>query len=781
MTSPAQILAQQLATFGTSGSFATRFTVEADPQLNVEGVGEVQLPINIHTAHQLCAVARPASHGYKDETRLDPRVRDTWEIPAKSLRFAAPQWPEVLDRALTRISYDLGLPSGITLEAELHNLLVYAPGQFFAVHQDSEKTDGMLGTLVVTLPSTFTGGEFVISHQGQTLRTRDSAGKLGMVAFYADCHHEVRPVKQGYRVVLTWNLIARGDTPVADLAEQDLVALADAVRNFWLTPPPPRWRSDTGRTPPERLVYLLDHQYTPAGLSWTHLKGADAQRATALRRVAERLDAEIFLALADVHEIWSAENDYRTAGRWEEVDDENEDDGEDGSNTGDPVLSELIDSEIELRHAIAPDGSRLAAETDFAAEAELCMNRLSVDCAPFRSEYEGYMGNEGNTVDRWYHRAAVVMWPRERAFTIRARQSPRWGIEQIAERLGAGDSVQASQWVQSMLPFWTRSVARDEHLFADTLAVTAALDDASAAAALLVPFALSQLTPDMAAQMLQLLERHGLDWCQERLQQWAKAPLGDENQLHWMTHSLPSLVDAWSTAASEEVRALVAALLADCSAWLRERHANIQRYDGGNARQKALEASSPVLLALIRCSHVAGLTALRQQLVGSLHSGELPLQVSLAVLRAADTDTISTQVLAPILAPVHAFCTQALAAALMRAERADDDWSIQWPEGDSRLGELSDILQRFLASPVQRRLAWPLAKARRQLVHQFIDRHELPVLHQTQRIGRPFTLMLEKTSALFEREAAKRRQCASGLDWLRQTASRFSQSRAEER
>jgi hypothetical protein len=29
-------------------------------------------------------------------------------------------------------------------------MLVYAPGQFFAPHQDSEKTDDMIGTLVVS-------------------------------------------------------------------------------------------------------------------------------------------------------------------------------------------------------------------------------------------------------------------------------------------------------------------------------------------------------------------------------------------------------------------------------------------------------------------------------------------------------------------------------------------------------------------------------------------------------------------------------------------------------
>ena len=63
------------------------------------------------------------------------------------------------------------------------------------------------------------------------------------------------------------------------------------------------------RSPPDRLVYLLDHEYTRRGLQWNRLKNADAQRAAALQEVARELDCEIFLALADVHETWSCEDE----------------------------------------------------------------------------------------------------------------------------------------------------------------------------------------------------------------------------------------------------------------------------------------------------------------------------------------------------------------------------------------------------------------------------------------------------------------------------------------
>ena len=59
-----------------------------------------------------------------------------------------------------------------------------------------------------------------------------------------------------------------------------------------------------GRTdpdPPNRLVYLLDHEYTQRGLNWNRLKGVDAERA-ALLRAAQRAGRQAVLALAEVKE-----------------------------------------------------------------------------------------------------------------------------------------------------------------------------------------------------------------------------------------------------------------------------------------------------------------------------------------------------------------------------------------------------------------------------------------------------------------------------------------------
>ncbi len=40
------------------------------------------------------------------------------------------------------------------------------------------------------------------------------------------------------------------------------------------------------------------------------------------------------------------------------------------------------------------------------------------DWKPTSEEYEGYTGNAGNTLDRWYHRSAIVLWHRDHHFDV---------------------------------------------------------------------------------------------------------------------------------------------------------------------------------------------------------------------------------------------------------------------------------------------------------------------------------------------------------------------------
>jgi hypothetical protein len=72
----------------------------------------------------------------------------------------------------------------------------------------------------------------------------------------------------------------------------------------------------------------------------------------------------------------------------------------------------------------------------------------------------------------------------------------------------------------------------------------------------------------------------------------------------------------------------------------------------------------------------------------------------------------------------------------------------------------------FLDDKSRRAFEWPLAKQGRQHVHSRIDAAELPVTHQTRRQGRPYTLVLTKTDALFARDQEARIRDETDLEWL---------------
>jgi len=164
---PRQRLATVLGTTSNRGAFSARRTAAPDGlRIDVAGVGTLSVPVTAAQARQLLAIARPAQYGLGEQTLTDARVRHTWEVP-KSRVTIDKQWRnQTLTPMLAQLRDDLGLPEGCRLKAELHSVLVYASGQFFVPHQDSEKSDAMVGTLSVILPGSSQGGALIIEHAG---------------------------------------------------------------------------------------------------------------------------------------------------------------------------------------------------------------------------------------------------------------------------------------------------------------------------------------------------------------------------------------------------------------------------------------------------------------------------------------------------------------------------------------------------------------------------------------------------------------------------------------
>jgi hypothetical protein len=758
-TSPRARFADLLGASATGGSFSARRTARADGlRLEVAGVGPIALPVSAPQAKQLCLIGRPARFGKGEQTLLDAAVRDTWEIPKSRLKIDQPTWKATLRPILDHLRADLGLPPECRLAAQFHSMLVYAPGQFFAPHQDSEKADAMIGTLVMTLPSASVGGALVIEHAGQSVTYRPSKSSLSFVAFYADCRHHVLPVSSGYRVALTYNLLLEGDTVAAYAPSVDprlTAELAGCLNDHF-----------AGSDKPGRLVYLLDHEYTQRALGWARLKGADAERAGLVRAAAQAADCAVALALTEVHETWSAEEADPWGSRgWDDRywEDEEGDEDDDAENPDDYEAQELIDSTTTLECWL-DESNALAAVSLTISEDEVCATTPTASLSPHDSAYEGYMGNYGNTLDRWYRRAAIVVWPRRWDFAIRAESSPGWTLDRLADMIAAGDAVKAQEAVASLPPAWNAAVtANAAKMLVKALPVALGLGAPSAAARLLEPFRIEKVNGTHAAGLARLAERYGGSWAHGSIRGWFRQPYAwkQTEQLDWL-ESFPSLCEALRKA-SEGGVTVGRLMAATAGERLREQIGEILRQPKPSSRDKALQRLGPAVAGLLKGMAIVAAPDARAEMIGFFCQNNDDLLVcAMSTLRAADKAYADGD-----LEPLARHCAERLQARLARPARTAGNWAIDPPSGCRC--EPCQTMAAFLSNPSQRTLAWPLAEQKRKHLHVIIENTELPVRHQTQRSGRPYTLVLNKTDDLFAREREARSRDKTDLAWLGST------------
>ncbi|EYF01215.1 2OG-Fe(II) oxygenase [Chondromyces apiculatus] len=755
-----------LAQLKAPGTFAARLSAPAeDLDIEVTGVGPLRFPISPTVAGKLRGVARPSPFGLREQTLHDPSVRNTWEIAPSRVKIAARRWKPALAAHLRTLQAELGIPEEREIEAVFDKLLLYEEGQFFKPHQDSEKSDEMVATLVVILPSAYSGGALTVEHRGEKKHFRRLANQntdLSLLAFYADCYHAVSPIKRGVRVALTYRLSlrnhAQGGRP---LTPSDLVdRLTDSIREHFAVPVRRRY-SQSEPAPPERLVYLLDHEYTQRSLSWSHLKNGDGVRVAALRTAAERLDGECFLALADVHEVWTCEYDdweeYGGSFGWDDPEDE-------ADETDEYTLGDLLDSDIALHHWLDAQGKPIEGVPGEVSLAELHLTRPSTDLAPFKSDYEGYQGNYGNTVDRWYHRAAFVTWPRDNTFALKAQASPQWAVDELLA-LPRGDTAALEAKITALLPHWPRTAGAVEgaRFFARLIKLSTRIHDPALAREWLSPLGAHRLQNQaMRRDLVTLVDRHGLPWARDLFSDWAERP-------HWATPPLASLL-------TDLCEALCASQRPPCEAlsrWLLEREAKTARERCVTALTQqepwldldVFAPGSTHLAHVLAAAAAVSTPEILDDLTTSLLDGDQRFPtaffVQLSQACVASSPAFRAQLAGSRL---HRTCVERLDAVLKAPVRAPDDWTLTHPLPCTCAD--CKVLSRFLHAPDTEH-DWPLNKERRLHIHRMIDGAQLPVLHTTRRQGSPYVLQLRKDASLFSRERAYRAHVKATLSALR--------------
>jgi hypothetical protein len=477
----------------------------------------------------------------------------------------------------------------------------------------------------------------------------------------------------------------------------------------------------------------------------------------------------------DTWEILGPALQLQGMGRRDE-DEEDEFDSSGGDGDRDYELEELIESAVTLESWTGSRSGRLERVDLPVGDDAVCASTPSGDLEPYASEYEGYMGNYGNTLDRWYRRGAVVLWPLSRAFAVRGQASPSSALQELSARARTGDLAGARETAATLAPFWEGTAARVEAraLFAKALHAARLLDEPALAAMLLRPLRLETLTRSDAKALSALVGAYGERWTQELVTGWSARrrfhyDRNGEGPKEW-TASLPKLCLALRD--TGETGTTAATLLLRASwGWAKNSIEEGLKLSPPSARERTLSELARPLAAILEGARAIGATALGDEAIMVLRRDEELTDCAIAVLRATPGQRWS----ATGLDTLAAHCSATLEARLAHPSRPDDDWSIELPQGCDC--ELCGELRGFLEDPIPTTLEWPLAKDRRAHVHRRIDAAELPVTHQTRRAGRPYTLVLRKTDALFERERLRRRHDEKDLAWLQRSTGATNTAR----
>lgn len=734
------------------------------PRVVVDGVGELSFPVPPAQIEALIGAAQRAPFGKGTRTLVDASVRDCWQIDGRKVRLAGRAWPDSLAKVMGLAAEGLGLPAE-RLRAELYKLLVYRRGGFFAEHRDTEKVAGMVATLSLSLPAAGSGGEIVVRH-GDRETTLDSGAsepsELAFAAFYADCPHEVLPVTEGHRVSLVYNLFL--DSASRGLGAPDYGALAAPLAACLA-----EWRNGGDV---EKMVWLLDHQYSEEGLSFETLKNTDAAVARVLGDAADRADCELYAAVLRIEEYGTPEYHWG----WDDDD-------------PDAVMDEVFDRWLVLDAWAARDGSRPSLGEIQLNDGELLPSGALDDAEPDDSRLEDSTGNEGPTLEFIYRLAALVAWPREKAVDVVAGagidHAVTWAAGRCAGGAG-GDSGSSLRILARLVELWP--VEKENYGKQDRGAMLRLLAEAGAAD-LAVEFlrrvvtakydgseneALAEIMPmiraaETSALLIGLVEEH----LPERpavvveLLTLAEEVADQAGEAEWrgvLREPVRLALTGLHAALAGAVQTRVKRKAGRRSQVLRwgsylERDLDLDPGDRDPAREWIDDEAVRDLFLLARPLDLAGEVMTAAQAIGEHPQIVTPGRMLPAALEGMHEDEE--------LAGSSAYVLLWRQAVDFVLERSSDcpsepsDWTIA--AEIPRHCKDCTALRAFCRDPAKQVGRFSVRKDRRKHLHRIVDGYGLDLDHSTERSGSPYTLVCTKNRSGFRRRL---REYAEDVRWM---------------
>jgi 2OG-Fe(II) oxygenase superfamily len=645
--------------------------------------------------------------------------------------------------------------------------LLYEAGSFFLPHRDGEKLDRMVATLVIVLPASYEGGELVVRHEGQEQTidfssVENSALQTHFAAFYADCEHEVRPLRTGYRLCLVYNLtLAESKEPITAPRDSEHIQRIIPLLREWS-------EDDTVR----KLAITLDHQYTKDGLAWDKLKGADRVKARVLAEAAGQVNCKAYLALLTFWESGSAEDDggygygYGRHRRWDDEDEDEEDEGEGLHEMGD-----VFESSLSAEHWSDSAGQSLPIGELSVEEDELLDPESLRDVTP-EEEFEGYTGNAGMTLERWYRHAAVILWPARKHFEVLCDDDSRKVLPVLEQMVARWQEptpedaeVQKGQCIglaTAILTKWPENPHGRSHQREgqrdNLLKTLAVLGDLGLIGRFLGEVMIKDAAVDPGKSLVEVCRAYGWDTFRHELEALFKSTTIEnvERNVRLFEEIClcePRKKEAWSELCGTASRDLVSALEAidggEASRDWRSSELNRAQLLSGLARALSVTGQSELLWGAV--SHALALPKKYP-----LRTAHLPALISLGPWLKENIKVSCSG-----LSRWVAACREQLERLTSQAPREPTDFR-RVAAVSCKCADCAE-LRRFLEDPQEAVHRFSMRQDRRSHLEQMIRQHKCDLDFTTERTRSPHTLVCTKNQASYQAELKTYRQDQQSL------------------
>ena len=255
-----------------------------DPEITIKNHGKLVLPLTKTSADSLIKICEPSPYGHKTETVYNKAVRDSYQLEPKQIQIKNPKaWNDGLQKLAQRVCHEMGCKSKVN--AYLYKMLVYKQSSHFKKHKDTEKHAGMFATLIVQLPSVYTGGQLIVyDNQGRAQTHNLAQDCISYAAHYADLEHEIAELKSGYRVTLIYNLCC-SERELNESAYDISSGLMDSMKQAL----------DGLNQSACPIALFFEHHYTQNSFLMNGvnaLKGVDKERFVLIKKANDLLGAE---------------------------------------------------------------------------------------------------------------------------------------------------------------------------------------------------------------------------------------------------------------------------------------------------------------------------------------------------------------------------------------------------------------------------------------------------------------------------------------------------------